>query len=112
MHVLELHLLDAETHLQLLHEPGELRDRIGLDSLAADREDLVHRTVAHHLPHHALREVAERGAGLPHVEEIGFRIGDLVLHHPLDVGRVEVTGDDVALPCLLGGDLIGVRHAR
>ena len=56
--VLELDLLDDDSHVELFQQHFEADERFGFDFGAADGEDLVHGAVADDFGHHALGEIA------------------------------------------------------
>ena len=61
--------------------------------------------IAHHLSHDRLVHGAEGAGGIAHLEEIEIRIGDAVLHDPLDDRHVQIAGQHHRL----GAEVVGAE---
>ena len=110
--VLQLHLVDADTHGVFGRERLHLGERFRFDLLATDSDHLVYRAIADDFTHYGLGDIAQRGTRLPHLEQIFHRIGDAVLHHPLDEGGVQIAGDHFCFAFTVARTLIRIGRSR
>jgi len=91
--VLQDDLVDHDAGLVAVAQLLQLDLDLVLDLQPADGDDLVHRSVTHHRPHHGLVHVAEGLGDISDLEEVLVGIRDAVLSDPLDDGHIEIAGE-------------------